>query len=272
MERLQYFDQDFPWTEWAEEMMKVPLPAIHSSLDDWHGSNACSDIHWESLFQSHSTGQLYKPRNYLYKEFQEYLMNCKTLLEVGCGYGSSTYALIDKIPLLEHYIATDQSIKALEILSLNAKYNNEKIIPFPWDFANHPPSNDVTSYSPDVIFAVFAFSALPTIELHKQALKNIILSFQLTLKPIYLLFRDYGMYDMTMFRHRQRLDEHTFVRSDHTICYYFTIEYLEHLMLELGFIIKELRYATVINKNKKEEKVMHRVFVHGVFEYNTHLK
>jgi SAM-dependent methyltransferase len=81
----------------------------------------------------------------------------------------------------------------------------------------------------------------------------------------YLLFRDYGVYDMTMFRHSKRHSEYLFERNDGTYCYYFELPYLHNLIESVGMKVVELSYATIINVNRKTKEKMYRVFVHGVF-------
>jgi methyltransferase-like protein 6 len=220
---------------------------------------------WEGLFHSHQRGQLYKPRKYLFKEFESIFKDSYKLLEIGCGYGSSLYALLDHLPPSTHYYATDQSQKALAILAGNVKFKNDCVIPLLWDFTSEPGAEVLNSH-PDTVLAIFALSALPQ-SFHAQVVQHIKSIFLANPNQSgYVAFRDYGLYDMTMFRHRQRIDEFTFVRADHTYCYYFTIDYLRHLFEEHGFRVKELRYATVFNVNKKEHKTMRRVFIHGVFQ------
>ena len=77
-----------------------------------------------------------------------------------------------------------------------------------------------------------------------------------------LLFRDYGIADMTS----TCLSHLLFRRSEGTLAYYFTLDYLRHLVESDDlFVVEELQYATVFMKNRKKDICGRRVFVHGVF-------
>ncbi|KAK3241320.1 hypothetical protein CYMTET_48901 [Cymbomonas tetramitiformis] len=80
-----------------------------------------------------------------------------------------------------------------------------------------------------------------------------------------LLFRDYGLYDMTMLRFpaAQRLDERLYKRQDGTLTFFFTVEDLHRLCAELGLQLVECEYCCVELVNRKNKKPMRRVFVHA---------
>lgn len=256
---VAYFDQDFDWNEWTVTAVALPLPEI--DITSRAGSEDGRDAKdWDSLFNSHSTGVIYKPRNYLYKEFNAVLSRPHRLLEIGCGYGSSLFSLINQ-GACEHYFASDHSFNALAMLEASKLFDSQRMSVLEWDFAEPAPPA-VLATAATVVLAVFALSAV-TVDKHRQVIRNI----KAILQPGgHVLLRDYGLHDMTMYRHKRRIAEHTFLRTDNTICHYFTLQELESMMVDEGFVVTELRYATVINRNRKEGKVMHRVFVHGVFQ------
>ena len=83
-----------------------------------------------------------------------------------------------------------------------------------------------------------------------------------------ILFRDYGVCDMTMYRHHTRHSERLFVRSDGTLAYYFDLDYLRSIAAAAELRVEELEYATVRLQNRKTGQVMRRVFVHAVLRAN----
>jgi hypothetical protein len=262
----RYFERDFIWEEYAASIQENSLPSILSKTDETLPSNADQ---WDAFYDKHDQGNIYKPRRYLAVEFHKYLTDpeLSVLVEVGCGYGCSCF------PLLEifhgHYIATDCSLRALEILQTKATLLGHSITIEPWNIQESPSLN-LQSYKCQLILCIFALSALLP-QYHLIALQHMksLFTIEEEGKTCYLLFRDYGLNDMTMFRHQQRIDEFTYQRQDQTYCHYFTIEYLRSLAKEVGFEVIECYYATVINRNRKTGQALYRVFVHGVFSYSS---
>merc|ERR1712110_865896 len=80
-----------------------------------------------------------------------------------------------------------------------------------------------------------------------------------------LLFRDYGIYDMTQMRFvakkRRKIDESFYVRADGTRTYFFRLEVLQNLFTQAGFEIERLKYDTRELKNRKRMLTMYRVWV-----------
>ena len=83
-----------------------------------------------------------------------------------------------------------------------------------------------------------------------------------------VLLRDHGLYDLTHLRltEEQRVGSRLYRRRDGTLCYFFTVENLQALMLEAGFEIVECKYACVQLRNRRRGLDMRRVFVHGIFK------
>lgn len=109
---------------------------------------------------------------------------------------------------------------------------------------------------------VFALSAVHPRN-HLISLLNI---YEQLTEGSFLLFRDYGIHDMTMYRHNIRHDDKLYERSDGTLSYYFDIDYFTSLAIEANFEVIEIKYATVINKNRKTKVEMKRVFLHAVLQ------
>lgn len=116
-----------------------------------------------------------------------------------------------------------------------------------------PSSSNLISFA-SVIFCIFTLSAVHPkhyLDCFKH-LKNCLLkNSSSSSPPPVILFRDFGLYDNTMFKHPSRILPHTFRRADNTLCHFFTIEEIKKLAEDAGLKILELDYHTVkINHHK----------------------
>ncbi|TYG46977.1 hypothetical protein ES288_D11G300300v1 [Gossypium darwinii] len=86
-----------------------------------------------------------------------------------------------------------------------------------------------------------------------------------------LLFRDYGLYDMTMLRFEpdQRVGFREYMCSDGTRSYFFCLDTVKNLFNCAGFIELEIEYCCVKSVNRRNRKSMQRVWVHGKFQKPT---
>jgi SAM-dependent methyltransferase len=159
-----------------------------------------------------------------------------------------------------NFIGTDFSQNALEIFAQHPNFDLNRTRLLCWDVLN--PFPHPSSMSVDAVLLIFALSAIHPAD-HSIALQNIS---NVLCSGSYVLFRDYGVYDMTMFRHTKRLGENLYERSDGTLSYYFDIQYLENLASSCGFQVVEIKYATVLNRNRKSGIEMRRVFLHAVLQ------
>lgn len=271
-EDVQYFDCDFDAMEWILECQWKELPPITNEDEVNEASQ------WDAFFHTHKGGQFFKARKYIYPAYQKWIDKSKVCLEVGCGHGCSIYPLIGQLHDLR-IVASDYSSEALSILMSHQKFDASRISVRVWDItepyvmskdfplAQEEVSAVVTSAdmiapdSPvDSILCLFALSALHE-RSHVSALQHM---WDLLQPGGVVLFRDYGICDMTMFRHKSRLTDNLYRRSDCTLAYYFDIEYMKHLCSVVGFDPVELKYATVQITNKKKGITMKRVFIHAV--------
>lgn len=159
-----------------------------------------------------------------------------------------------------NFIATDYSHIALTILQQNRKYDPSRVLVQYWDATLPFPLPDIPHI--DTALMIFALSAIHPSN-HLRALSNL---YQAVSEGSYLLFRDYGIHDMTMYRHTIRHSEYLFERSDGTLSYYFDIDNFVTLAKAASFSVIEIKYATVINRNRKSGVEMRRVFLHAVLQ------
>ncbi|KAF9606146.1 hypothetical protein IFM89_023199 [Coptis chinensis] len=111
---------------------------------------------------------------------------------------------------------------------------------------------------------IFTLSAVPF-----QSMVTAIVECLSVLKPGgLLLFRDYGLYDMTMLRFEpnKRVGFREYMRSDGTRSYFFSLDTVRELFLGAGCIELELEYCCVNSVNRLKGKTMRRVWVHGKFQ------
>lgn len=270
----EYHDCDFDWNEFANsiDVEALLLSANNHTLtenphlDDELNKQATS---WDSFYSHHRTAEVYKPRRYLHKEFQSILIDSRIncILEVGSGYGSSCVPLLQTFPE-KRYVATDFSPVVVDMLSssnhiIAAASTPDQVKSFVWDITQEP-SVEIVQEQARAILCVFCLSAVSS-EYHLACLQHMAMALDSSYDG-YILFRDYGLLDMTMFRHKQRVDELTFRRPDGTLCYYFSLPYLQQLAEIAGLIVVDLKYATVINGNRRTGQELRRVFVHAIFK------
>jgi hypothetical protein len=133
--------------------------------------------------------------------------------------------------------------------------------------------------SVDAILCVFALSAVHP-SLHVQSFMNmrdlLFLGSQQTADSSQeqeqqqqqhrkvILFRDYAIHDMTMYRHATRHGDWLFRRADGTLAYYFTEGHMRRVAAQAGLEVLECCYARVRTENRKAGSVMRRVFLHAV--------
>ncbi|XP_062084430.1 uncharacterized protein LOC133790704 isoform X3 [Humulus lupulus] len=116
----------------------------------------------------------------------------------------------------------------------------------------------------DFITLIFTLSAIPLQEM-PVSIKE---CFSILKPGGLLLFRDYGLYDMTMLRFEksQRVGFREYNRSDGTRSYFFSLDIVRDLFVGAGFTEVELDYCCINSVNRRKGKSMQRVWVHGKFQ------
>ncbi|XP_052186377.1 uncharacterized protein LOC127797481 isoform X2 [Diospyros lotus] len=265
---------------------------------------------WNDFHARHSTGKFFKERRYLLKEFPE-LLSCdehSKLLEVGCGNGSTILPILRGSI---NVYACDCSIEALKrveevideagLASLKHRFH-----PFTCDFSicgfpkwlacdscrgvflkkqetylsdtNNKGREGLNDFSylsekkcchggVDFVTLIFTLSAVP-----RHRMPTAISACFSILKPGgLLLFRDYGLYDMTMLRFgpERKVGFREYMRSDGTRSYFFCLDSVRDLFVHAGFIELELEYCCIKSVNRRNGKIMRRIWVHGKFQKPT---
>lgn len=302
---VQYHCSDFDALEWFEEartQYSGRLPLLIGKEEEFETVQEKESIYWETFFATHNGGGFFKPRRYISQAFATFFSLSKEItlsetkdksadfelnvIEAGCGHGCTMFPLLEEFPSLV-YFATDYSSTAIQILESHPKYSSvsHRVKPFIWDIVQSAPcelvqnvrshqlrSSTTAAWS---VLCVFTLSAIHP-RYHVSCLCNIAQTMRATIDesgkttapPPLFLFRDYGIHDMTMYRHRVRQGELLFRRTDNTIAYYFDKNYLGNIAKQAGLEPVELEYATVCVVNKKTGVKMNRVFLHAVFKLN----
>ncbi|CAK4652362.1 unnamed protein product [Aphanomyces euteiches] len=254
---------DFDWNDLAAKcraQLEEKDQMVVNVSEDELGTLAQSN--WD-VFHAKNNGKVYKPRNYLSKEFPE-LRSSNTVLEVGCGYGSAIFPLLAECPSMFAHVC-DFSPHAIDILKANPLYDatrcNAYVCDLVLDDTVGVPENSV-----DVVLMVFVLSAIPP-----TSFSHVIEKIYRALKPGGLVcFRDYGLYDLAMMRSTKKVSstadayDSLYYRSgDNTLAYYFSTEDLAKLFERFDII--DNSYCTVRLRNRRTQTDMDRVWIHGKF-------
>ncbi|TMW59478.1 hypothetical protein Poli38472_004547 [Pythium oligandrum] len=258
---VELHSHDFEWEELARECQKEAEDTEDDAGEETEEMelSTIAKERWE-LFHQRNHGKAYKPRNYLVKEFPELHDPANEqvrVLEVGCGYGSAIFPILDECPNVFADVC-DFSAHAIDILHQNPQYNPQRCHAFVCDITQDDLG--LPAESVDVVLMVFVLSAVPP-----TAFSEVLRKVSRVLKPGGVLcFRDYGLYDLAMRRNAKRLAPSLYYRSDGTLAYFFSREDIERLCgEELGLQVVENEYCTVRLVNRKKQVTMDRVWLHA---------
>lgn len=171
--------------------------------------------YWD-LFYKRNEDRFFKDRHWVVREFQELLNSSsekKVLLEIGCGTGNLIYPLLEENPFLFVY-ACDFSSRAIDIVKRNPLYNPHRINALVADITTGEILNFIPEQTINIITLIFVLSAIDAS--HYDSIVKLLHSL---LRPGGLiLFRDYGLYDMTQLRFKQGhfISENFYMRQDGT--------------------------------------------------------
>ncbi|KAF5739551.1 methyltransferase-like protein 6 [Tripterygium wilfordii] len=285
----EYHSKDFQWETLKHEIESDPslqyhlLPFISPipQQQQRQQQEAEEDAQaWKLFHIRHSTGRFFKERRYLLKEFPELVSRgeLSTLLEVGCGNGSTVLPILRGNKEIIVY-ACDCSDEALEkankeiVDGTDAASFKHRFHPFHCDFSLHGFPKWLACDSCQKSFLPKQYNSFSDVESENEVLVNASHSWKesgcciggvdfvtmiFTLSAVsphrmptaitecfsvlnpggLLLFRDYGLYDMTMLRFEphKRVGFREYMRSDGTRSYFFCLETVRDLFLHAGFI------------------------------------
>lgn len=232
-----------------------------------------SQKHWDIFYKRNET-RFFKDRHWTTREFRELCSSSKnegethkkTLVEIGCGVGNFAFPLLeDKNCDLFIYVC-DFSPRAIAFVKNHELYDENRIVAFVCDISviSAFSSAPVPSEAADFTSLMFVLSAIAP-ENFKTAIINA--STLLKKSEGLLIFRDYAVNDMAMFRFgpNSKVSTRRYVRQDGTMTYFFEKNEIECLMHDCGFETITLEYVERRTINKKEGVDVPRLFLQGKF-------
>jgi len=226
---------------------------------------------WDLFYKRNET-RFFKDRHWTTREFSELIAEegskrdqdhqKRKLFEIGCGVGNFLFPLIEEqINLFVH--ACDISPRAIQMVKDNPLYKESFVNAFQCDITQDCCFESIERESVDIASLIFVLSSIRP-EHFSAVLRNI----HKVLKPNGLLiFRDYSVNDMAMFRFKKgsKLGTRHYLRQDGTSTYFFTLEEMKKLCQSVGF---EVEVNEVIERrtiNKKEDIDVIRLFLQGKY-------
>ena len=199
------------------------------------------------------------------EEFSSYFFGTSKslkIIDVGAGVGSTAVALLRGLDgRISEYCATDCSRVGLEFLSSRIEGEGKATLEL-WDISSHPWPHDRKF---DRVMCIFTLSAIHP-NLHKRSLFHMASALN---DGGCILFRDYAVFDMTMFRHKA-ISENLYQRQDRTLAYFFEKDKFSELVSSIkGLCLEENSYCCVTNVNRKTKQELKRVFLHAVIRKQT---
>lgn len=273
--------------EWTEEREAEALKVIQRQqslsphISNNHPRTPLDDpSRWDAFYGSHDRW-FFKDRNWLPTEFPELFdPPGSRVLEIGCGAGNTIF------PLLRHrkehhqgpldgprIFACDYSAKAVELVRGFREYDPSWMRVFQHDLGDpdtptfaYPLDGtglieEIPAESIDVVVLIFVLSALDPSRLAVAVGK-----IARVLKPGGLvLFRDYGLYDMTQLRFKpdRLVKPDLYLRGDGTAVHYFSVEEVEGLFG--GFERIDCRADRRLLVNRFRKLTMYRIWIQAKF-------
>lgn len=231
---------------------------------------------WDAFYAAHEAA-FFKDRNWLEAEFPELFHPGLRILEVGCGAGNTSFPILrghrQKQPSVgeQPFLwASDFSAKAVELVRTNPEYDPRLMRAFTHDLAQDAEFEGLPDSSVDIVVAIFVLSALDPTRL-PFAMNKI----ARVLKPGgMLLFRDYGLHDMTQLRFKParmiRRDgaahgANLYLRGDGTAVHYFRTDELDQLARQAGLQTLSNQVDRRLLVNRQRRLTMYRIWVQAKF-------
>jgi methyltransferase-like protein 6 len=239
---------------------------------------------WEAFHEQHRRAQFFKPRRYLLLEFPRLSAQPLTLLEVGCGSGSSALPVLLRNPQAR-VLACDfaaAAVRAAREAAAHAGIPSSRFLAFCADPAQGSAAEfqdavqqaaAAAGWAPlgalDAVLAVFVLSAVPP-----AALPQLLANVASTLRPGgALLVRDYGIHDLPMrrFAPSAARGRHLFQRADGTLACFFDKQELVECVIQgaatagVQLLCDDAQWCCVSVRNRAKALEMRRVFVHAQF-------
>lgn len=294
----QYHDNDFDWNICVEEgrmavarqraeyaqlqqqkstlVQQQPNVPKNQDQDDSDKDESYSNK-WEEFHGIHSTGRFFKEKRYLTKEFPRLLEQDPRSIgqphrigEIGCGCGSALIPVLreNSEAVAVAYDVSSTAIGVFDDMCSQAGIDRRRVQLHVHSSGRTESvtSSPFASKSIDTMMIIFTLSAF-----HPRDMQAVLKEAWDSLDSGgILLLRDYGLYDMAHLRFtgKQLVDPEYLVyqRAEGTLSYFFSVESLQKMTEQAGFVTDECKYVTTYVTNLKKNRKMRRVFIHGVFK------
>jgi SAM-dependent methyltransferase len=263
----------------AEDILRRHLEKCTISSLDTHVHNDDDGDAWDKFYQDNGT-RFFKDRHYFQKAFphefrvdKEESVGTKTWVELGCGVGNACLPLLEEERTPWKTIhAMDISAEAVSLLQQDDRFIQCNNSTHRTGRSIHGHVCDISKSFPepgvgvaDVTTLIFCLSALDPDDM-PQAARHVASS----LKPGgILVVRDYGRYDEAQMKlgtsRNKRIKDNFYRKHDGTKCYYFSLEDLDKLFVDVGLQVLELYYLRRIYGNKASGETRRRIWVQGRF-------
>ena len=236
----------------------VSTKRAHSCMED-------AASHWDNFYDTHGD-KFFKDRHWITKEFASFdPSRIQSLLEIGCGSGSTAIPISQILGKNAHVYACDFAPKAIEALQKRKDYDACRVTVFVTNIARDDLLQVIPRESIDAVTMIFVLSAIPPSYL-QATISNISRTLRAGGK---IFFRDYSYGDLSQYKFSMKnqslASDGLFVRTDNTLVSYFKAEELKNLFTACGFKIEELNVVEKISENRKSGEKMSRFYLQGVF-------
>eukprot|EP00294_Goniomonas_avonlea_P003853 CAMPEP_0114565326 /NCGR_PEP_ID=MMETSP0114-20121206/14246_1 /TAXON_ID=31324 /ORGANISM="Goniomonas sp, Strain m" /LENGTH=263 /DNA_ID=CAMNT_0001751557 /DNA_START=1 /DNA_END=789 /DNA_ORIENTATION=+ len=254
--------------EISEEQLAELMLKDSKLVTDWWRVKYEQDArrNWDVFYKLNKTN-FFKDRHYLDCEFTELTTSGTPekpaiVLEIGCGVGNTVFPLLESNPGL-FFHACDFSIRAVTFVKENPLYQTGRCNAFCADMTCQPLTVHVAPQSVDFVTLVFVLSSI-----HPDKMVGALANIAQLLKPGgCVLFRDYGLHDMTQLRFAKgaklEKDIPFYVRKDGTRAYFYSEEEVKKVFHAAGLETRDLVTHRRVITNRRENKTMHRRWVQG---------
>eukprot|EP00834_Sanchytrium_tribonematis_P003222 NODE_118_length_18285_cov_1.016606.p7 type:complete len:288 gc:universal NODE_118_length_18285_cov_1.016606:641-1504(+) len=249
----------FDHYEWSDTEIKDAQTIIDNKLKENNllVNDSALSAEWCTFYEKNNRA-FFKDRNWVLLEFPQLIptKNEFRILDVGCGVGNTSIPIVEKVgkEFTYHIYACDYSNVAIQHFPVK-----DQITPFVHDALNPFPHSEMNAAT-----LFFVMSAIRP-ENWINVFRNV---YDALLPGGYLLFRDYGYYDLTQlrFKPKQCISDSLYQRSDGTLTYFAKIDWVAKLAREVGFSVKQCILDRRVIVNRKTKIKMKRVWIHACFQ------
>lgn len=262
--------------KWDDCMEKAALEiisnqTIHKMTEaEFEKIEENANQYWNEFYNIHRD-KFYKDRQWIFTEFPELLFNnCKTqndeqkvIFEVGCGVGNTIFPILQRNEDLNlHVFCCDFSETAVSILKENETYGS-RCTAFVCDITKEDWNLPFPVGSVDIVIMVYVLSSILPDKM-KIVLKK---TFNCLKPGGFVLFRDYGRYDMSQLRFKQGrcISDNLYARGEGTFVYFFDKEEVSNMFSDCGYKPMQIICDKRLQVNRRKLLKMYRVWIQGKF-------